>query len=47
LTARTRTDDDEVVLNHGTHGKRSTPVGPTSHADRHQWRMNNCLFGGR
>jgi hypothetical protein len=37
LAARTRTDDDEVVLHHGTHGKRSTPVARILHADkRHQ-----------
>ncbi len=36
LATRTRTDDDEVVLQHGTHGKRSTPVARISHADRRQ-----------
>ena len=51
LAARTRTDDDEVVLQHGTHGKRSTPVRAISHADDVNRRVNNCrggaLTGGR
>ena len=37
LAARTRTDDDEVVLQHGTHGKRSTPVGPIFARRRRQY----------
>ena len=45
LAARTRTDDDEVVLHHGTHGKRSTPVRAISHADSRQYRMNKCIRG--
>ena len=46
LAARTRADDDEVVLQHGTHGKRSTPVTRISHADRQSTaREINRPFG--